>query len=147
MWRCCTFCQPEPQSLSWLCTRAEPRCPIPCEWGEASPARLAAEAESLTCYISCVTIAAALALQLHIMPAATGLTACLILCFGRDVPALVPWDRTPPSPSSVCIPLQWWDLEHGSTGDVSLTLSKQRDLQLFLKSCVCLTLSGDFGQG
>lgn len=105
MWRCCTFCQPaaldlHPRACPGLCPPAESGCPIPCEWGETSSALLAAEAESLTCYMSCVTIAAALVVQLLVMLAAVGLSACLTPHFGRDVPPLMPWDRTPPSPSN-----------------------------------------------
>lgn len=44
-------------------------------------------------------------------------------------------------------PQQWWGLVHGSTGGVSLTLSKQGDLQLFLKSCVCLSPFWGFWTG
>lgn len=39
---------------------AVPRCPASCEQGEASPSPLVAEAESPACYVSCLTITAAL---------------------------------------------------------------------------------------
>lgn len=117
MWRCCILCQPAVlDRCPGLCPPAEPGCPIPCEWGEASPALLAAEAESLTRYMSCVTIAAALAVQAHVMLAAKGLTTCLTPRCGRDVPALMPWDRTSPSPGSVCIPLLWRGLSMAALG-------------------------------
>lgn len=104
--------RPAPRALSWLCSPAEPGCPIPCQWGEASPALLAAEAESLTCHMSCVTIAAALAAQVHVTLAARGLTTCLTPRVGSHLPALMPWDRTPPSPGSIWIPLQCWGFVH-----------------------------------
>lgn len=97
--------------------------------------------------LSCVTIAAALAAQAHVMLAAEGLTTASPSRFGRDAPALMLWDRTPPSPGSVCIPLQWWGLIHGSTGDVSSILSKEGDLQLVLKFRVCLSPFWGFWTG
>lgn len=77
--------RPTPRALSWLCSPAEPGYSIPCEWGEASPALLAAEAESLTCHMSCVTIAAALDAQVHVTLAARP----------HNLPHLTCWEECP----------------------------------------------------
>lgn len=53
-------CTHTPDPCPALCPMAEPVCLVPCEQGEASPPPLAAEPESPACYMSCLTITAAL---------------------------------------------------------------------------------------